>query len=273
MTGQNIAARVGARFPYLAQVGSTGQGALAAQGQPLPPQDLSVSDPGKWSTLAAFDPGAPATGYHPGPDANMGLPGSQNPNTTPINRAGPVPGMAQNYGAPWATPKALQAHASMNERQSEIYGTRFPGAPDRYYDPRSQAGIHLEEHDVPTGESLLQPLTGSILAMGGISAEQGYGSLGSGPGGVNQAINKKWVTGTGNKGLFGQTNITPVERPFVVPQSGIQYFPSDVVSQDPSRPWRSSFGGSTAVLGNPSSYSAPAPPPTQTTPFVEGPVG
>jgi hypothetical protein len=254
-------------FPVTAVTGElTGAGALESQGGPLPPQDLSQSDPGRYVTLPGYTPSqsVPAPSV-PLLDGTWGLPGGTSPDQTPGTHAAPWPGWAGSY-AP--SPELYALH----EESLLIHARDFGALAGRMTSPASAAEPEWDiESFRDSGQDALQPVTGQLAAMGGYDATQGYGGGGTGPGGVNSHgfsdVRRTYIRGADPQ---PQAYVDPAERPFVVPQASGSFEQADEVVGEPGA--GSYWDAADVSYTDPSPYQPPAQPAMLTVPLSAAPV-
>lgn len=250
-------ARVQSRgFPSTVADGLTGAGALDSQGHPRPPQQLGLIESGATSTLP---------GYQPDPVAELGgmsllegwfgLPGGVNPDDTPRTHAAPGPGWAGSYDSP----ELLQVH----ENSVAIHSADFGALGQRITSPNGLAQPAVDQWRAnDPGETVLEPVTGQLQAMGGRDAVQGY------------SLRNRYGFDAGHRerttlsAPVVNAYLDPAERPFVVPVVGGNFAPTDAVQgPDPIGYMRG------AENLNATPQSAYAPPPDAELAPPSSPVG
>jgi hypothetical protein len=246
------------------------QASLESQGGTADPAHGQVTYGAPPSTLHGFGsegpppPGVGVRGDIPGPGT------LQNPDQTP----GYGPGTFRTHAAPHFTGFAGSHHdvdavAAMQENSRRIHAATFGGRKLQDFAGIVSPGGELEMNPSGTedyGASAQPPLTGAARVLGGKDAVQGYGSLGSGPGGVNgfglAAVKANRLGITGN---VVNAYLDPAERPFYVPQGGRSFIPSDAVVGP--EPYASFLAGDGLSYNDPSAYEAAPEPATLKSPL------
>lgn len=271
-----LAGRVAARgFPSPGYASDSaeavGAAALASQGGTADPAHGEITYGTSPSTLHGFalegpgPVGVEIAGDRPGP-GEMFDP-NQSPGYGPgtfRSHAGPVPGWAGSY-------QDSAALSEMHQNSREIHGVNFGGPLLQDYGPGQSPGgtEHLMDPSGTEdyGASNQAPLSGAQRVLGGRDGVQGYGGGGSGPGGVNGngygSVRANHPNASGN---VINAYLDPAERPFVVPQAGGTYIPTDAVTgPEPFASFRAADGN---AYNDPSAYSPAPDPQTLTTPLT-----
>jgi hypothetical protein len=241
--------------------GLTGAGALDAQGNPLPPQDLTDSNPAQYSTLPGFDPTPVADLSLPLLEGIWGMPGSGwNPDQTPRTHAAPFPGWAGSQD----DPELLTVH----ENSVAIHSVDFGALEPRITSPNGLAQPHIDQWRAnEPGENVLEPVSGQLQYMGGRDDAQGY------------SLRNRYGFDAGHRDRITLSNpvvnsyLDPSERPFVVPQVTGSFRPTDAVQgPNPTADFRDAGNLNST---EPTSYVPPSDPVGQlaAAPGGAGPVG
>lgn len=279
----SLSQRVAARgFPSAVIAGDTGAGALESQGSPQNPVhgQAGPGSPGYTTqVLPQFQPDTPAGLYVPVGLGFPGLPGSLvNPDrtiaTVTANRpdgsysrgdhAAPVPGWAPSplYVT---SDESAEALAQVRDNSTAIHGVDFgalEGHTQVATDPMT-ARTHWYSND--PGQNVAQPVSGQLRNMGGFDATQGYGGGSTGPGGINDfGLGAPHVDRFQFSEPQPQPYLDPAERPFVVPQGGQSFVPTDAVQ---GQPYTSYWDSPGTIYTEPDSYTPPPDPAVNSAPL------
>lgn len=241
-----VAAR-GLNSPVAA--GLTGAGALDSQGHPVDPaHGQNTSSDTAQQTLTGFQSEAPPPPAVDVLEGHWGLPGSpQPPDATPGSHAAPFPGRAGSYA--WSDD--LDA---MHENSARIHAVDF-GALARHTSLQGVPEPQLDQWSSNVaGENVLEPVHGQLQAMGGYDRTQGY-SLSNRYG--FDAGHRSRTVATDPQPMF---YLDPAERPFLSPQAGRTFIPTDPV-QGPA-PEGTFLDAGNVNPTPPTDYAPPAQPDT-----------
>ena len=237
------------------------QASLEAQGGTADPSHASQRWGPPTSTLPGFAPEGPPP---PQLEVRADIPGPGAP-SDPNQSPGYGPGTFRSHAAPWPQPVLTADPADTARRAQEsltIHGVDFGGRKLQEY-----AGVVPQDDGLPMnpsgtedyGASGQAPLSGAARVLGGLDSVQGYGGGGDGPGGVNShgysAVKARHQNVTGN---VVNAYLDPADRPFVVPQAGGSFVPTDAVAGP--EPFASMLAADGASWHDPSPY-VPAPEP------------
>lgn len=274
--------RVQARgFPSHVAAGLTGAGALESQGSTADPRhgDVTPGTPGYTTqVLRQFQPDTPAPLSISIGLGFWGLPGTPvNPDQTPAtvqtpmpdgswskgDHAAPVPGFA-------GSESDFDALAAMHDRSVEIHSVDFGALERRITTNEITDRKYNAWYSNDPGQNALEPVTGQLRNMAGFDATQGYGGGGTGPGGINgYGLGAPHVDRYRWSDPQPQPYLDPAERPFIAPQGGGSFIPTDAVQ---SKPWGSYLDGPGVIRTAPTAYNPPADPDTSSATPVAGPV-
>jgi hypothetical protein len=250
---------------------SVAASALAAQGGTADPAHGDTSWGPSPSTLTGFalegpgPVGVEILGDYPGPGTLL------DPDQTPgygpgtyRTHAGPVPGWAGSY-------HDHEAIAQLHDNSRDIHAVNF-GAPllQDFGPGQSPGGTVLPMDPSGTedyGASNQAPLSGAQRVLGGYDGVQGYGGGGSGPGGVNgYGLGSVKADHPNISGNVVNAYLDPAERPFIVPQAGGTYIPTDAVTGP--EPFSSFIAADGNAYNDPSAYQPQPDPQTLSTPLT-----
>lgn len=239
--------RVVARgFPSNAAAGLTGAGALESQGGPTDPAHGQSLVDARGGAIPGYEPEGVAPVQILIGTSAFGLPGAVDPDQTPGTHAAPWPGWAGSY----SDPDLLVMH----ENSVEIHGADF-GALARRVHSANALGKEPQYDQWSSndpGESIQQPLTGQIQAMGGYDRVQGYN------------LSNQYGFDAGHRERhYAQVEVPmayldPAERVFIVPQASGVYTPTDTY-QGPEQ-WASNLSAETVNATPQAAYTPPAAP-------------
>lgn len=262
MAGLTGLTSISSYFPADTVAGQTGAGSKESQGTALQRQQLNIPAKNRniYRPFDAETEPAPFFDYEDSYD----LPGSMNPDQTPRTHAIPFAGWAPSYESPEL--------AELNENIMEIHSQDFGALNPRVHSAKfaiAESPIDIW-YDTSAGEVNLQPLSGQVRQAAGYDAVQGYGGGGSGPGGINPDS-----PGHGKRTTFTEPQPTysldPAERPFRIPQGGVNAVFTDEVQGPGTYQW--SYGDAAATHREPTAYEpVSAPAPFDAAGYTEGPI-
>lgn len=246
-------------FPNEATAGQTGAGSLWSQGTTHQKLNLPANAKNVNVKSEYGQDSYPAPYSFDDTGLDFILPGELNPDRTPRTHNAPVPGWAPNY--------AGEEIAQLRINSTEVHSEDF-GALVRRTNPLpgdAEPSISFDYSNNP-GENNLQPVTGQLRAMGGYDRTQGY----------NLSNRFGFDAGHRKRTNFNDPQPTysldPAERPFIVPQGGVNAKFTDVVQGPQGGNYSWGYGDGASPYNEPSAYSPPPEPATFTGQYSEGPV-